>query len=1096
MNNKCNKLIALILVGLLLLGSMSSIAMSVFAEEVLASDPLSEFEDTDSTDLSSNGLEDSTDDFEEFTSPDESEFTEETSEQDLSGFADEDELADALEELQDFDATEFEEGDPSQEPVEKVGDDNVVENSDPEGFTEFNEYSLDDSADSLEDFSDLDDVLDDFSDTEGLEGINFDDFEEGLDINRPSFGGDFIKGAPKIVEAKWASKPLTTEGESSETSERLVFYFELYDRRSKTRYFTTKLSKDLSFEKSVDIENFEEDEFTSEEFEVGEEDTAQAKSSIEIYKEYITDKFVNKKFSKAVKPSQEDFDKMLVSNMVILHDQKGNKLYRSERVKNDADALSEDSVLEFSEDRKSFDANFLIHQCMNTQVTYHLDEGTELSPEDESNLGLIYTVKTMDNFGNEEEVLVNDKMIFGDGQFIDGESEWLVDTTGNFKLAMRKGTLDLFEENSQIPKDYQIKVKFSNKNLAEKYSLEVKGDAIKGWEVVLKSRIEEIPVQVQWYDNDNEKALRPEKLEIPYIDENGVIQVLELSPENGWRGKIRILSSEQDTLESLDVQDAFDLQDMDAMYAPALLGESASQDEATSTDFTDAESLVKVLKEELDKISIPKEYSWDVSLVDGVIKIKIVLRLHNVSYKLAADSKDILAKNTVIDGETAIELKAPVLPGYEFIAWQLNGEDYDFETPVHENLVLVAAWENQGCTITYEFNNGMPANKVKVKKGSLAKEPTAPTKAHHSFKGWLLNGSEFSFENPITDDITLIADWEITKYKVVFENGVGGEYGYLSVESGNKVKEPKDPVRKGFTFAGWYNGEEAYSFDTVVSKDLKLTAKWVEDKAEKFTVNFHLNNNGSKGTIPSQHIKPGEKVEQPEDPSIEGKIFQGWYYKDEKTGKLKKFDFSTPIKRNYLLIAGWKQDDLTVRLFGQGMPTRTQKVKFGGTPNLKENITIPDGYRLDGWLKDNGKEKYDPSEKIYKDTDLKANLIKTHTISFNSLGGSEVEDQVVDDKTKAKEPDPPVREGYKFLGWGLSVKGKLKKFNFEKVTIDRDYKLKAVWKKQAEGGGDSGDPKDATKLPKTGLSSVVQAAQIGTLITLAGVAYIVRKKLR
>lgn len=39
----------------------------------------------------------------------------------------------------------------------------------------------------------------------------------------------------------------------------------------------------------------------------------------------------------------------------------------------------------------------------------------------------------------------------------------------------------------------------------------------------------------------------------------------------------------------------------------------------------------------------------------------------------------------------------PVRPGYEFIEWQLNGQKYDFTTPVESNMTLVAIWEEITC---------------------------------------------------------------------------------------------------------------------------------------------------------------------------------------------------------------------------------------------------------------------------------------------------------------------------------------------------------------------------------------------------------------
>ncbi len=47
----------------------------------------------------------------------------------------------------------------------------------------------------------------------------------------------------------------------------------------------------------------------------------------------------------------------------------------------------------------------------------------------------------------------------------------------------------------------------------------------------------------------------------------------------------------------------------------------------------------------------------------------------------------------VIEGGTVIAPAAPTREGYTFVAWMLDGVAYDFETPVTEDITLVASWE-------------------------------------------------------------------------------------------------------------------------------------------------------------------------------------------------------------------------------------------------------------------------------------------------------------------------------------------------------------------------------------------------------------------
>ena len=48
---------------------------------------------------------------------------------------------------------------------------------------------------------------------------------------------------------------------------------------------------------------------------------------------------------------------------------------------------------------------------------------------------------------------------------------------------------------------------------------------------------------------------------------------------------------------------------------------------------------------------------------------------------------------SVVEGQTAVEPEDPIREGYEFIKWELNGYDFNFETPIYSNITLVAKWE-------------------------------------------------------------------------------------------------------------------------------------------------------------------------------------------------------------------------------------------------------------------------------------------------------------------------------------------------------------------------------------------------------------------
>lgn len=71
----------------------------------------------------------------------------------------------------------------------------------------------------------------------------------------------------------------------------------------------------------------------------------------------------------------------------------------------------------------------------------------------------------------------------------------------------------------------------------------------------------------------------------------------------------------------------------------------------------------------------------------------------------------------------------------------------------------------------------------------------------------------------------------IVKYTVKFETNCDSKIENVRVERNEKVKEPKAPVKEGYSFAGWYTDKDctkAYDFDSKVTSSFTLYAKWEE----------------------------------------------------------------------------------------------------------------------------------------------------------------------------------------------------------------------------------------------------------------------------
>ena len=70
-------------------------------------------------------------------------------------------------------------------------------------------------------------------------------------------------------------------------------------------------------------------------------------------------------------------------------------------------------------------------------------------------------------------------------------------------------------------------------------------------------------------------------------------------------------------------------------------------------------------------------------------------------------------------------------------------------------------------------------------------------------------------------------------YTVTFVGADNAVLATQTVTSGAAAAKPADPVRKKYTFEGWYAGTTAYDFAAPVTADLTITAKWAKVSVSK-----------------------------------------------------------------------------------------------------------------------------------------------------------------------------------------------------------------------------------------------------------------------
>lgn len=120
-----------------------------------------------------------------------------------------------------------------------------------------------------------------------------------------------------------------------------------------------------------------------------------------------------------------------------------------------------------------------------------------------------------------------------------------------------------------------------------------------------------------------------------------------------------------------------------------------------------------------------------------------------------------------------------------------------------------------------------------VKPNGKAQRPEPPTKEGHTFQEWLLDGKPYNFDNPVEDNITLVAQWIVEKRTITFDaDGGDPTPPAQEVDYGQNAKQPSPaPQKSGFLFKGWSLNGNTYDFNTPVKSSITLVAQWEKASA-------------------------------------------------------------------------------------------------------------------------------------------------------------------------------------------------------------------------------------------------------------------------
>jgi uncharacterized repeat protein (TIGR02543 family) len=141
------------------------------------------------------------------------------------------------------------------------------------------------------------------------------------------------------------------------------------------------------------------------------------------------------------------------------------------------------------------------------------------------------------------------------------------------------------------------------------------------------------------------------------------------------------------------------------------------------------------------------------------------------------------------------------------------------------------------------------------------------------------------------------------KYTVTFDVQNGSAVDTKTAGLNGSIDTAPTTSKTGYTFDGWYNGDNKVTFPYTVAGNVTLTAHWT---INQYTVT--LNSNGGSAVV-NQKVNYNSKAVAPTNPTKTGYTFDSWY--TDTTGGT-KFDFTQPITGDTTLYAHWTINQSTV----------------------------------------------------------------------------------------------------------------------------------------------------------------------------------------
>ena len=410
----------------------------------------------------------------------------------------------------------------------------------------------------------------------------------------------------------------------------------------------------------------------------------------------------------------------------------------------------------------------------------------------------------------------------------------------------------------------------------------------------------------------------------------------------------------------------------------------------------------------------------------------------NVLY--AANGGQFVDGNETMQGvaDSDGKLRQPPTPtrdGYTFAGWywhadysgytdeQKAADKVDFDQAVAgQTVTMFAQWtkdEVQNETdVLYVANGGKFFDGQEVQQGltdsdGMMRQPAAPTREGYTFAGWYWvsdlsvlteeqkEQNKVDFGQPVTKPhATMYAQWVKNQDEInVLYAANGGQFADGNdtmqgvADSDGMMRQPAEPTREGYTFAGWYwvsdlsglTDEQKdlnkvdFSQSVAGKEHVTVFAQWTKNQEQNDHAVMYVANGGqfATGETFQQGVTDSDgMMRQPAEPTREGYTFDGWYWHADYSGytdeqkAADKVDFSQPVQSDVNIYAQWTKnadaqaEQITVKFVDNFNGTESSAEVKKGEAVAKPADPTYDGWTFEGWsstLKDDeGNWEYTP----------------------------------------------------------------------------------------------------------------------------------------